>query len=220
MTSIAERLRAAFGARDASTRLQVAMAAGTRPRDEQIDVLVDRCAVEPDFGVREALTWALVRHDADLTLPRLLAETRGAGAQARSQALHTLSKIGDPRGWAAIEPHLLADADEQTARTAWRAAVVLAPDDARPELAARLVQQLGRGDRELQRSLTRSLVELGATAAAALEAVCASGAPAVRQHAIATRRIIDDPDEGFDAAMFEAERTIAGLGAQPPDAPA
>ncbi|WP_308221483.1 HEAT repeat domain-containing protein [Microbacterium kunmingense] len=59
----AAALRAALETPDASHRLQAALSAGTRPDPEFIDVLVARCAVEPDFFVRDMLTWALVRQD-------------------------------------------------------------------------------------------------------------------------------------------------------------
>ncbi|MCJ1701114.1 HEAT repeat domain-containing protein [Rathayibacter festucae] len=105
----ADRLRAALTAPDASSRLQAAMTAGTRPAEEYAAVLVERCAVEPDFGVREMLTWALTRHDPASTVDLLLPELESETPQARSQALHTLSKVGDPRAFPAITPALLHD---------------------------------------------------------------------------------------------------------------
>ncbi len=78
-----------------SVRLRAVMAAGTEARVEDLEVLVDHCAVEPDLQVREALTWALVRLPAETVVPRLLHELHRPEAQARSQALHTLSKIRD-----------------------------------------------------------------------------------------------------------------------------
>lgn len=152
------------------------------------------------------LTWSLVRHPASLTVPRLLDEVRSPTPQARSQALHTLSKIGE--GWSAITPALLHDADDQVARAAWRAAVVLAPVERRAELAGPLASELGRGGRDLRLSLSRTLAELGDDATDALARARRHDDPEVRAHAIATERLILDPDEGFDAAMFEAKRTL------------
>lgn len=86
-------------------------------------MLLSRCAVEPDFFVRDMLTWALIRFPSDITVPRLVAELQSDVAQARSQALHTLSKIKDRRTFEAITPSLLADRDDDVARSAWRAAV-------------------------------------------------------------------------------------------------
>ncbi|MGW4277178.1 HEAT repeat domain-containing protein, partial [Streptomyces seoulensis] len=101
-----------------SVRLRAALAVGSAPDPGSIGPLVERCAVEPDFSVREMLTWALTRHPASMTVPVLVAEVRARSAQARSQALHTLSKIGDRRAWPAITPALLSDADDEVARSA------------------------------------------------------------------------------------------------------
>ena len=89
----------ALAAADPSVRLRAALAVGTRPDPELTDALIDRCAVEPDFFVRDMLTWALCRLPAEITVPRLIRELGSDGSQARSQALHTLSKIGDPIAW-------------------------------------------------------------------------------------------------------------------------
>jgi hypothetical protein len=108
------------------------------------------------------LTWSLTRHPASITVPGLLKETRAESNQARSKALHTLSKIGDPRGWTAITRDLLQDPDDDVARSAWRAAVALVPEGSTAELAVRLSTPLGRrGDREVQLSLSRAMVALG-----------------------------------------------------------
>jgi HEAT repeat protein len=116
---------------------------------------------EPDFCVRDMLTWALIRLPSEITLPRLLAELVSERAQARSQALHTLSKIKDAAAWPAITETLLRDSDDEVARSAWRAAVVLVPEGEETELAAELATQLGRGNHEVRLSLSRALVALG-----------------------------------------------------------
>lgn len=145
----------------ASVRLRAAMAVGTAPDPRFVDKLVERCAVEPEFFVRDMLTWALTRHPVSLTLPLLVREVRSEQAQARSQALHTLSKIGDRRAWPVITRALLTDADDEVARSAWRTAVVLVPEGEESALAVVLATQLGRGERETQLSLSRALVALG-----------------------------------------------------------
>jgi hypothetical protein len=88
-----------------------------------------RRALEPDFYVRDMLTWALTRFPSEIIVPRLLAELRSERAQARSQALHTLSKIKDAGAWPTITRSLLRDADDEVARSAWRAAVALVPSE-------------------------------------------------------------------------------------------
>ena len=215
--AIDERLRRALSSAGSSARLQAALRAGTDPDPAQVAALVDRCAIEPDFFVRDMLTWALTRHPAASTVPRLLEETRGPGSRARSQALHTLSKIGDPRGWTAIGPELLADADDEVARSAWRAAVLLVPAGSEAELAAALATQLGRGGRDVQLSLSRALAALGDSALPVLAAAADREDGDVPAHAIATERLMRDPDLGFDAAIAEAKRVVALTDASIPD---
>jgi HEAT repeat protein len=199
----------ALGAGDSSRRLKAALAAGTRPEAGFVDALVERCAVEPDFFVRDMLTWALTRLPREVTVPRLRSELRSDRAQARSQALHTLSKIGDRSAWPAITRSLLHDADDEVARSAWRAAVVLVPDGEKGGLAVELATQFGRGDREIRLSLSRALVALGDVAEPVLRTAMASHDPTVRAHANATERLLRDPDAGFDLAVDEARRVVA-----------
>ncbi|MEU5566272.1 HEAT repeat domain-containing protein [Micromonospora musae] len=203
------RLLDALSAGNPSTRLQAALAVGTDADADLVDALVARCAIEPDFFVRDMLTWALTRLPPELTVPRLRRELRAERAQARSQALHTLSKIGDRGAYPAITRSLLHDADDEVARSAWRAAVVLVPDGEEGALAAELAAQLGRGDRNVQLSLSRALVALGDVIEPALRAATASDDPTVDAHARATALLLRDPDAGFDAAVDEAIRVRA-----------
>jgi HEAT repeat protein len=206
-----DTIRALQGLEDSrsSVRLRAAMAVGTTPDPRFIDKLIERCAIEPEFYVRDMLTWALTRHPASMTVPELLKELRSERAQARSQALHTLSKIGDRQAWPAITRALLSDADDEVARSAWRAAVVLVPEGEEPELAAVLSTQLGRGERETQLSLSRALVALGEVIVPALRAAMTDLDLRVRAHAIATERLLRDPDAGFEFAIEEAKRVVA-----------
>ncbi|MBS0024382.1 HEAT repeat domain-containing protein [Microbacterium paraoxydans] len=205
----ASRLRAALESTASSTRLRAALTAGTSPQPDYVDVLVERSAVEPDFFVRDMLTWALTRHDPVSAVDRLLPELRSPVAQARSQALHTLSKIGDRRAWPSLSSELLRDDDPEVARAAWRAAAGLVPDGEREALARELASQFGRGDRELQRSLSRAFAMLDDAGAAVVAEYTHHADPAVRAHAIATARLIDDPDDDFAAAVEEAQRIVA-----------
>ncbi|MFF5519461.1 HEAT repeat domain-containing protein [Streptomyces coeruleorubidus] len=192
-----------------SVRLRAALAVGTAPDPRFIGKLIERCAIEPEFYVREMLTWALTRHPASMTVPGLVDELRSERAQARSQALHTLSKIGDRQAWPAITRALLTDADDEVARSAWRAAVVLVPDGEEAGLAGVLVTQLGRGERETRLSLSRALIALGEVITPTLRAAMAAPDPRVRAHAIATERLSRDPDAGFEFAIEEAKRVVA-----------
>ncbi|MEU1017669.1 HEAT repeat domain-containing protein [Streptomyces sp. NPDC005900] len=192
-----------------SVRLRAALAIGTTPDARFVDRLVERCAVEPDFSVREMLTWALTRHPAAVTVPALIGEVGSECAQARAQALHTLSKIGDGRAWPAITRAVLCDADDEVARTAWRAAVALAPEGEAAELAAVLVTQLGRGGGETRRSLSRALVALGEVVSTPLRVAAKGADPHVRAHALATEQLLRDPEMGFEYAVEEAKRVVA-----------
>jgi HEAT repeat protein len=200
---------AALEAGDASTRLNAALAIGSNPEPELLDVLMERCASEPDFYVRDMLTWALTRLPAQLTVPRLIAELTSTIAQARSQALHTLSKIRDAAAWPAVSPALLRDADDEVARSAWRAAVVLVPEAQQSALAVELASQFGRGDRSLQLSLSRALLALGEQAVEpVLRAAMANEDPLVRSHACATERLLRNPEVAFDPDVQEAVRVF------------
>ncbi|WP_327085484.1 HEAT repeat domain-containing protein [Nonomuraea sp. NBC_01738] len=194
-----------------SVRLRAAMAVGTTPDPRFVAKLVERSGIEPEFYVRDMLTWALTRHPAARTVPELLGELHSERPQARSQALHTLSKIGDRSVWPAITPALLSDADDEVARSAWRAAVVLVPPGEEPGLAVALSGQFGRGTREMRLSLSRALVTLGEVAEPVLRTAMTDPDPDVRAHAIATERLLRDPDAGSAFAIEEAKR-VAVLG--------
>lgn len=205
----AARLRAALGNANASTRLQAALTAGTRPNDTYIDVLVERCAIEPDFFVRDMLTWALTRHDPAATIAALARHLHSPLAQARSQALHTLSKIGDPATWSLITVELLRDEEGEVARAAWRTAAQLVPDDRKARLAAELAGQLGRGDDETQRSLSRAFGMIADAAEVVIQPATHSDNPRISAHALATLTVMADPDSDFEAALTQARRVVA-----------
>jgi HEAT repeat protein len=184
-------VRAALTATSSSDRLQTALTAGTYPDPAYVVPLIERCGIEPDFFVRDMLTWALTRHPSDLTVPVLLEQLTSVIPQARSQALHTLTKVGDPQTWSAISTDMLHDPDIGVARAAWRAAVILSPDHQKPALAIELVKELGRGDRSTMLSLSRALLDLGNTVPSALRAAASKGTPAVKLHAADTQTMWD-----------------------------
>lgn len=209
---------AALTAGDASTRLKAVLAIGSNAEPALLETLVERCAVEPDFYVRDMLTWALTRLPHELTVPRLLAELQSEHAQARSQALHTLSKINHADAWPAITRSLLRDADDEVARSAWRAAVILVPEAQKKDLAEELAAQLGRGNRHVQLSLSRALIALGAEAIEPhLRKAMTSEDANVNAHATATERLLRNPDAAFGPALDEAKRAFALHNAPRPD---
>ena len=194
MTDPQKQLVPALSAPNPQQRLQAGLDIGIRADRRDLDALVRRCAVEPDFFVRDMLTWALTRLPADETVPRLVAALDSSVPQELAQALHTLSKIGDRRGWRAQDPsrigdRLIAHPDTEVARSAWRCAVALVPGDDRDDLADVLVTQLGRGDVETQKSLSRAIVALGEDLVSVLDEKLLSEDETVRAHAMATREI-------------------------------
>ncbi len=198
------RVANALSAESSSIRLQAALAVGSGADADYTELLIERCAIEPDFFVRDMLSWALTRLPSEIVLPRLHRELCSGGDQARSQALHTLSKIGDKSAWPWITREMLDDPDDGIARTAWRTAVALVPEDEKASLAEELVRQLGRGDRGVQRSLSRELINLGDMIEPILERAAQSLDPRVAAHARATELLRQDPESGFEAAISEA----------------
>ncbi|ALE85437.1 HEAT repeat domain-containing protein [Pseudonocardia sp. HH130629-09] len=203
------KITASLSAAHPSVRLRAALAAGSAPDPALLDTLVRRCGEEPDFFVRDMLSWALTRLPAADVLPRLDAELGSSSSQARTQALHTLSKIADPTTADRVTPALLHDPDDEVARTAWRTAVVLVPEAGRAGLAEELGRQLGRGDRAVRLSLSRALADLGAAADTVLDRAAAGPDPDVATHARATMVLREDPTTGFDDAVAQARRVVA-----------
>ena len=154
-------LKAHLESPDQSVRLKAALAAGTFPKPEYIDVLVEQCANESNFFVRDTLTWALMRNEIPKVVSRLKPELISENAQAKSQALHTLTKISDKQFYELITHEHLFDSHDKVAVTAWRAASVLVPEDKKPALTNILLTQLGRGNSDVQFDLTRFLCALG-----------------------------------------------------------
>jgi HEAT repeat protein len=168
---------------DQSVRLKAALAAGTYPNPDQIKILIQQCASESDFFVRDTLSWALMRHDQKSVVDHLKIELNSENTQARSQALHTLSKIGDKENYVLITRELLLDPDDFVASTAWRSASVLVPDKDKPELVEVLISQLGRGDSDTQFGLTRFLCAIGQPIIAPLKQAAQSSDESIRTQA-------------------------------------
>ncbi|MEN9687454.1 MAG: hypothetical protein RL381_466 [Actinomycetota bacterium] len=176
-------LQGYFNSPDQSVRLKAALAAGTYPEPEYVDVLIEQCAKEVDFFVRDTLSWALMRHDQKLVLEKLIPELSSPIPQARSQALHTLSKIGDKANYSLITREHLLDPDDSVAPTAWRAASVLVPEEENSNLVQILVTQLGRGDGDTQFALTRFLCTIGEAIVGPLEHAAKSSDERIKVHA-------------------------------------
>ena len=172
-----------FKSPDQSVRLKATLAAGTYPESGFIPVLIQQCAIEPDFFVRDTLSWALMRHERETVVAQLIPELKSPIPQARSQALHTLSKIGDKGNYSLITHEHFFDEDDLVASTAWRAASVLVPENQKSDLVRILVTQLGRGDGDVQFGLTRFLCSIGEPIVAPLQEAAKSVDENVRVHA-------------------------------------
>ena len=65
------RVAKARSAESSSVRLQAALAIGSGADGDNTELLVERCAIEPDFFVRGVLSWALTRLPSERVLPLL-----------------------------------------------------------------------------------------------------------------------------------------------------
>ena len=176
-------LQTLLASSDQSVRLKAALSAGTFPDPDYIDLLVAQCAHEPDFFVRDTLSWALMRHEKSEVIDRLKPELSSGIVQARSQALHTLTKIGDKNFYSLITHEHLLDTNDKVAVTAWRSASSLAPEHEKEGLAQVLITQLGRGDSDMQFDLTRFLCALGDCIVGPLSEAAKSVSEVIRIHA-------------------------------------
>jgi HEAT repeat protein len=132
---------------------------------------------EPDFFVRESLTWVLTRVPR-AALPYALVALGDERARVRLTAAHVLGKLGDRSAVPALVP-LTADSDDDVAAKACFALARLGDPVAVPALAA----YLGRGDRDRRDRLTRDLADFGPAALPHVEGRLVSSEPAVREHA-------------------------------------
>ena len=204
-------LKAHLESPDQSVRLKAALSAGTFPKPEYIDVLVEQCGHETDFFVRDTLTWALMRNEVEKVVERLKPELVSENPQAKSQALHTLTKIADKQYYSLITHDHLFDSHDKVAVTAWRAASVLVPENEKQSLTSILLTQLGRGNSDVQFDLTRFLCALGDCIIEPLKEAANSSKEDVRIHA------------GFTLMRYEEmkldtskKRTVGGEGFEPP----
>lgn len=176
-------LKSMLASPDQSVRLKAALTAGTYPEPEYIDVLIEQCGFETDFYVRDTMSWALMRNERNKVVEKLKLELQSINSQAKSQAIHTFSKIGDKDYYPLITDEMLFNENELIASTTWRAAVALVPDAQIMDLIEKLISQLGRGDSDLQFALTRSLCNLGKLIVEPLKFATNSEFEEVRMHA-------------------------------------
>ena len=162
---------------DKDVRQQAAVSLGERADPQLAPAIAQLLWRESDFFVRETLTWALTRTPAAAT--RAAAEAlQQPDPGVRSQALHVLSKIGDPDS-AALVATLL---DDECASVVHKARWTLARIGD-PSVVPALVSRLGEPDLESRDGMTSTLAEFGQAAVAPLIAALGHAHPDVRTHA-------------------------------------
>ena len=98
---------------------------------------------------------------------------------------------------------MLHDEDIEVRTTAWRVAVAAVPDNQVDYLVAELIQELGRGDIDTQRSLSRAL--------ASLSFASRNRVAALATHARHVLALMDNPD-AHDELSSDFARKLAALG--------
>ncbi|MFX0539981.1 HEAT repeat domain-containing protein [Ornithinimicrobium sp. Y1847] len=183
-----ERALAAALHTDSSVRQEAALRLGTVAEDEHAPAMVAMLVSEPDFYVRETLTWAVVARGA-AAMPHLLAALEG-DEPSRVQVLHALSKLQDPAAVEHILP-LANDPDDAVAAKAWWAL----GRTGTPEAAPALLAHLGDTDEARRRELSRALEQLGEPAVAGLAERLADPESdlVTRRHAAEVLVLIGDP---------------------------
>lgn len=167
--STGERLRHS----DPAVRFRAAL---TGHSSASVEDLVERLRSDPEPGVREAATWALVqRGAAAVDAVHALAD---GDERARHALAHALGKLRDPAGVPALRA-LLADPDENVATKAAYSLGQIGGEQAIEPLLSGLGDERPAVREEATSSLAR-LPEAGW----ALRDAAAAGSPTVREHAI------------------------------------
>lgn len=211
--AVMERLRHP----DAWVRFRAALDAPTAaPLSELVEVLRS----EPEPGVREVVTWAIVQHGPE-ALDAVVAELAHPEAGVRRQMAHVLGKMADPRG---VEPlvGLLGDPDADVVA---KAAFGLGQIGGVQAIGA-LVGALGSGGAGTRATVVTALEGLGTTVVDAVSERLDSGSAAVRADAAevlgsigdvralpALAGPVADPDEDVRIAALMALGAIGGDGA-------
>ena len=169
-------------------RQRAALALGARVTPDLAGRLAGMLWEEPDFFVRETLTWLLVRI-GESALPLAMVALHDERAQVRLDAVHLIGKIGDVRAVPAVLP-LTADADDDVAAKARFVLTRLGDPAAIPALTA----YLGRGADDRRTELTRDLVTFGAAAVPHLEEALDHDDEEVRRHARWVLDVIAEPE--------------------------
>lgn len=136
---------------DRNVRSHAALTLGRQPDVDAMPALLDALSTDPDFFVREDITWALLRL-GEAAVDPLMDLLQSDSADARHHAAHTLGKIGARRAVDALigvlnDPHPMV---------MMKAAFTLGQIRDTKAIPA-LVALLGHEDREVQTSVTRAM---------------------------------------------------------------
>lgn len=162
---------------DKNVRIRAALDLGAAQHRAALPDLIERLGHEPDFFVRENLTWAVVRMGAD-AVPPLLELLENPDAATRLQAVHTLSKLAEPASAVALG-QAVNDPEDEVARKAIFALGQLG----HPAALGTLVAQVGHPDAERRNTLSTALVEFGQAALSPLQALLQHPEAQRRAHA-------------------------------------
>ncbi|UQN09445.1 HEAT repeat domain-containing protein [Deinococcus sp. QL22] len=138
---------------DKNVRIRAALDLGAAQHRAALPTLIERLGCEPDFFVRENLTWAIVRMGVE-AVPPLLGLLEHSDAAVRLQSVHALSKLADPVSVAALG-QAVRDPDDEVARKAIFALGQLGHSGA----LSTLVAEVGHPDNERRNTLSRALME-------------------------------------------------------------
>ncbi|WP_445337256.1 HEAT repeat domain-containing protein [Clavibacter sp. CFBP 8614] len=205
-TTAPAALVAALADPDRDVRQEAALALGERADEATLGAVLERLWAEPDFFVRETLTWAVARVGAPAIpgVRQALGADRSSGV--RTQALHVLSKIAHPSTVDDLVP-LIDDADEAVAAKARWALARIGDARAVPLVAA----HLGAADAEARNALTDVLAAFGSAAVPTLVVALGDARSVVRAQAAEALGRIGSPD---------ADPAVAALGSAAEDADA
>lgn len=163
---------------DRNVRNRAALAIGRQYKVDLAKALVEALWNEPDFFVRETMTWAATRLE-EATLPAVLAAVGpDRPVEVRTQALHVVSKFANPETVDAVLPYI-TDPEEAVARKARWALGRIKEPSAIPHLVA----LLGAQGVEERNALTDDVSAFGSDAVPALVEALGSKDPVVRRHA-------------------------------------
>ncbi|MFB9991393.1 HEAT repeat domain-containing protein [Deinococcus oregonensis] len=172
---------------DKNVRIQAALDLGAAQHRAALPNLIERLGREPDFFVRENLTWAIVRMGTDAVTP-LLGLLEHSDAAVRLQAVHALSKMADPESAAALG-QAVRNPEHEVARKAIFALGQLNHSEALNTLVA----EVGHPDAERRTTLSTALVKFGQAALPPLQELLQHPEAQQRAHAADILGLIGEP---------------------------